>query len=365
MKTKNVFAVCSMFVLCACAAGPDYQRPKTPQTEDYTAKNDYLSSETHIALGKELTAEWWTLFSSESINNTIQQALQDNYTLAAAKARLAQAQEAVKSKSGELLPQISLLGVTGAQKYGVAQFGPSNFSVPAYSYYELGPQANWTPDIFGGTRRSIEWQKALANHQAYQLKAAYLTLTSNIVAQVIEIAVTKGKIETVEQMIALDRKQRKLTEASFEAGAATKLDILKAENQLNDDLALLPPLQQNLKLAEHALSVLVGKAPSEWTVPDFTLSDLMLPKELPVSLPSELVHKRPDILAAEANLQAASAAVGVATANLYPSLLITGNTLQESLALHSLFNGANNAWALAANLTAPLFSGGTLSAEKR
>jgi NodT family efflux transporter outer membrane factor (OMF) lipoprotein len=118
-------------------------------------------------------------------------------------------------------------------------------------------------------------------------------------------------------------------------------------------------------VATHALSILVGKAPADWQPPDFTFKNVHLPPELPLRLPSELVHERPDIMAAESQLHAASAAIGVATANLYPSITLSANVTQQALSPGNLFNPASNAWALAAGLTAPIFSGGTLQAEKR
>jgi len=148
-------------------------------------------------------------------------------------------------------------------------------------------------------------------------------------------------------------------------GSATKLDIIKAKTELERDSAMLPPLKQRLSIAKHALAILVGKAPANWLTPNFDINKLTLPKELPLSLPSELVHNRPDILAAEANLQGASAAIGIATANMYPNIVINAQLLQESLTPGALFNSASTAWAVAAGLTAPIFSGGTLCAEKR
>jgi NodT family efflux transporter outer membrane factor (OMF) lipoprotein len=154
-------------------------------------------------------------------------------------------------------------------------------------------------------------------------------------------------------------------QVAFQAGSGTRVEILAAQSQLDTDHTRLPPIAQRLSVARHALAILVGKAPAEWTPPDFTLDHFKLPADLPVSLPAELAHRRPDILAAEANLHAASAAVGVAVTNLYPKITLTANTMQEALTPGGLFDLGNNAWAMAANLTAPLFSGGTLTAEKR
>jgi outer membrane protein TolC len=143
------------------------------------------------------------------------------------------------------------------------------------------------------------------------------------------------------------------------------MDILRAQSQLNSDQAMLPPIRQRLSVSRHALSILVGKAPANWRPPSLQFFQFTLPQDLPLSLPSELVKRRPDILAAEANLQAASAAIGVATANLYPQLTLSANMIQEALTPAGLFRAANKAWSFAGGLSAPIFNGGTLTAEKR
>ena len=170
---------------------------------------------------------------------------------------------------------------------------------------------------------------------------------------------------TTQQVIDEDVKTLKLLQAALVGGSGTRTEVLSAQSQLDADRTLLPPLQQRLSVARHALAILTGVAPADWHTADLSLSQLTLPADLPVSLPSELVHQRPDILAAEANLHAASAAIGVATANLYPKLTLSASYLQEALSPSGLLKAANGAWALAAGLSAPLYNGGTLSAQKR
>jgi NodT family efflux transporter outer membrane factor (OMF) lipoprotein len=352
-------------LLSACAVGPDFTTPDAPTTTRYTTEKDVLTPDQHVAMGKELSAQWWTLFASKPLNDVIAQAVTNNNDIAAAREALAQANEAVNAERGTLLPQASLAATAGRQKYGVALFGPSNFVIPPFTYYEVGPDLTWDLDLFGGKRRRLEQQKALAKYQTHELDAAYVELTANVVAQSLDLAAAQAEITATQHIIDEDEKTLKLVNAAFSAGSETKLDILTAQGQLENSRALLPPLYQRMNTAQHALAILVGKAPADWTSPAFTLDQFTLPAELPVRLPSELVRQRPDIRAAEANLHAASAAVGVATANLYPNITLSASMLQEALTPHALFESGSNAWALAANLTAPLYSGGTLSAEKR
>lgn len=363
MKRSLSASLGAAALLSACSVGPNFKTPASPT--EYPVEAEALSSERHIALGKQIEAEWWTLFASQPLDELIKQAMADNYDIAAAKETLLETEEAVKAARGGLYPSASLEAIAGRQKYGAALFGPLNFSIPPFTYYEVGPSLSWTPDLFGGAHRKIERRQALADYQAHQLDAAYVALSGNVVAQALNVAATREEIAAVDQIIAEDEKTLKLVQAAFQAGSNTRGDILAAQSQLDGDKALLPDLRQRLSVAQHALFTLMGKRPAGWTMPEFSLSSFTLPRELPVSLPSEMVRRRPDILASEANLHAASAAIGIATANLYPNINLTANLLQEALAPRGLFEASSAAWGVAGGLTAPIFSGGKLAAEKR
>lgn len=349
--------------LSACMVGPDFTRPDAPAQTGYRAPNE--ANTDRIALGAATDSQWWHAYGSADLDRVVEQALRDNKTLAEANATLGQTQEAVEASSGALWPQLGLDASAGRQKYGKTLFGPSNFSIPPFTYYSVGPSVSYLLDIFGGNRREVERNAALAEYQGYQLQAAQLSLSAETVGQSLALASARAQIESIKQIIADDEENVRLTEATRAAGSGTLTDVLSAQSQLASDRALLPAIEQDLSVTRHALALLVGKAPADWQPPEFELSALTMPEKIPLSLPPELVHRRPDILAAEAQLHAASAAIGVATANLYPSLRLSANLTQQALTPAKLFEGNSNAWALAAGLTAPIFSGGTLSAEKR
>jgi NodT family efflux transporter outer membrane factor (OMF) lipoprotein len=220
-------------------------------------------------------------------------------------------------------------------------------------------------DVFGAVRRGVEQQTALAEFQHDELAAAWLSLSGNAVTESITIASLRAQIEATEGVVNDDEQNLGLVERKSEAGKAARTDVLTAETQLASDRAQLPPLHQQLAAAQHAVSVLAGQLPAEWSPPDFTLDRFQLPADLPLSLPSELVRQRPDILASEAQLHAASAAIGVATAQLYPSITLSGSLAREVLEAGSLFSGTGTAWMLAAEAAAPIFHGGTLQAQRR
>lgn len=364
LKRLLPLALCTLLV-SACSTAPHTEKPTVPTADAYTRKGELVSLQQRVALGNRIADDWWTLFASRPLNGLIREVVANNYDLAAARETLAQAQEAVKAGSGRLLPQASIGATAGRQKYGAALFGPANFTIPPFTYYEAGPAFSWTPDLFGGQHRALERQQALADYQSHQLDAVYLALTGNTVAASLELASVTAEIAAVRRILDQDRKTLALVQTAVAIGSASQVDVLGAQTRWLSDRALLPPLEARLAASRHQLAILAGKAPADWVPPAIGLGNFNLPQTLPLSLPSQLVRRRPDILAAEANLHAASAALGVATANLYPSLTLSANMMQEALTPAGIFRSAATAWSVAAGLSAPIFSGGTLSAEKR
>ena len=365
--SKTPFLMLTLaLALCACTLGPDFVRPEIPAVPSYAAKGDAPPPpDQHVLLGQNIEGVWWAGFRSAALDYVIRQAIADNHDIASAKARVAEAQEAVNAAEGALLPQISLGATVGRQKYGVALFGPADFNIPPFTYYTVGPSVSVPLDLFGGQKRTVEEKAAYTEYQGYELDAASLSLTANVAAQALTVAAAHAQIAALQGIIEDDAQNVQLVERALGIGSATRTQLLAAQSQLATDRTLLPDLQQQESTARHALAILVGKAPADWTPPDFTLDDFTLPAEIPASLPSELVHRRPTILAAEAQLHVASAAIGVATANLYPKIDLTATLTQQALTPGGLFNSVSAAWGIAANLTQPLFDGGQLSAERR
>jgi NodT family efflux transporter outer membrane factor (OMF) lipoprotein len=183
--------------------------------------------------------------------------------------------------------------------------------------------------------------------------------------QAVAAAAARAQIDNLLALLEDDRKDVQLVKDAFEAGSGTRVDVLTAQSQLANDQTLLPPLRRDLSDATHALALLVGRAPSEWSAPEFRLDEFTVPARLPVSLPSELAHRRPDILAAEAQVRVATAAIGVATANLYPQITLSATGGLQSTSLSSLFDASSVAWGFMGGLTQPLFNHGQLRARQR
>jgi NodT family efflux transporter outer membrane factor (OMF) lipoprotein len=364
-------------VLTGCAVGPDFRSPEAPSAKSYTSTTP-LQSETsslpstggtaqRIVPGQEIPAQWWTLFHSAALEQLVRQALADNPTLTAAKATLRQSQEGMRAVFGSaLFPRIDANAAASRQKISGAAFGQPEATFSPFTLYNASVNVSYALDLSGGARRELEVLQSQVDYQRFQLEGAYLTLTSNIVTAVVKEASLRAQIKATEDILSAQRKQLELVEQQFQLGGVARPDVLAQQTQLAQTRATLAPLEKELAQSRHLLAVLAGKLPSEASaLPEFDLDGLQLPEELPLSLPSSLVRQRPDIRAAEALLHAASAQVGVATANLYPQLTLTGSYGSEAAKLNTLFTASTAVWSLGAGLLQPLFHGGELTAKRR
>ena len=353
--------------LTGCVLGPNFQRPASIQAPAYTAAPlvnlEGQSGAQRLDATLSVPAQWWSLLQSPRLDATIRQALAVNRNLTAARATLEQSAELLRVNEAALYPNVALAASAGRVKYGAAFLGPEHF--PPFTFYSVGPTVSYAFDYLGSAHRALEQQRSLHESQQHELDAAALSLSGQVAMQALAAAYARSQIETVDAVVADDGTNLKLVQDAFAAGGATRVDVLNAQSQLANDQTLLPPLRRELDLAEHALALLVGQAPAQWQAPDFRLAEFTLPERLPLTLPSELAHRRPDILAAEAQLHAATAAIGVATANLYPQLTVSANASFQATALRDLFDTSGGGAGITGALTAPLFNHGSLRAQQR
>jgi NodT family efflux transporter outer membrane factor (OMF) lipoprotein len=206
----------------------------------------------------------------------------------------------------------------------------------------------------------VEGLGAQVDFQHAVVSATYITLSGNVVNAMIAQAGYQEQIKATEQLIDIQREQVKLTEVQVQSGLIPYASLLSLQSQLAALESTLPPLRQKVSQTDHLLATLVGRTPAEWDQQRVGLTDLTLPGELPISLPSKFVRQRPDILAAEAQLHSASADIGVATAALFPSFTLNGSYGVGSNTTNNLVKSDSSFWNLGANVSAPLFRGGTL-----
>ncbi|MGV7206991.1 efflux transporter outer membrane subunit [Oxalobacteraceae bacterium A2-2] len=368
-------AVAGAFALTGCAVGPDFKTPALPaaaQGQAYTP--DPLPAQTASAqgaggaaqqfkLGQELQAQWWTMFQSPALDQLVREALANSPSMAAAEATLRQAQENYRAQAGDLYPTVGATAGAQRARSSAATTGTPNGGVT--NLYNASVSVSYTIDVFGATRRALEAAQAQVDYQRYQVEAAYLALTANVVTTAIREASLRAQLQATRETLDALNKQLGLIEKQFEFGAIPRATLLTQRNLVAQTAATLPPLEKALAQARHQLSVLTGRLPGEAGLPQFELSALALPQELPVSLPSALVRQRPDIRASEELLHQASALVGVATAAQYPQFTLSGAYGSSALTGGALFDSKNIAWNLGAGLTAPLFNGGALTAQRR
>jgi NodT family efflux transporter outer membrane factor (OMF) lipoprotein len=237
--------------------------------------------------------------------------------------------------------------------------------IDPFTLINASVNVSYTFDIFGGARRQLEALQAQVEYQQFQLEGAHLTLTANIVTAAIQEASLRAQIRSTMDILAVQQKQLDVLKTQLELGAVSKTAVLSQETELAMTKAGLPPLEKQLDITRHALSVLIGKFPGDGKIPEFSLDSMHLPESLPVSLPSLLAHQRPDVRASEALLHQACAAVGVATANLYPQITLSGSYGFQAISTDVLFNGQSVVWNLSAGLVQPMFHGGQLTAKRR
>jgi NodT family efflux transporter outer membrane factor (OMF) lipoprotein len=294
----------------------------------------------------------------------IRSALAHSPTLASAQAALRQAQENYNADAGaRQLPGVTgQFGVTRERESQIASQIPGGVTLTVLN---ASVNVSYTIDAFGGIHRELEGLQAAVDYQRFQVEATYLTLTANVVTTAIQEASLRAQLRATQDVIDSESQSLALIQKQAALGAIAQGTVLTQQAQLAQTRATLPALQKALAQTRHQLAVYVGRLPGEAGLPEFTLDSLQLPHDLPVSLPSSLVRQRPDIQASEALLHQASAQIGVATANLYPQITLSGSVGAQSFELNQLFSGPSSAWSLGAGLLQPIFNGGSLRAKKR
>jgi len=362
-------------MLAGCAVGPDFRRPEPPAASTYLPGAQ--PSETVAAKGPggtmqrfepgaDIPSEWWSLFRSESLDRLVRIALEENPTLAQARARLAQAREDLNARSGATRYPAVDAGISATrQKVNPASLGVSNVPEPGpFTLYNASISVSYALDLFGGNRRALEGLGAKVDYRKFELEAARRTLAANVVNAAIRQASLRARIGIVQDLQESQDRQFAITEDRYKAGGVSALDVRNQNVLLDQTRALLPPLERQLAQTTHQLAVYLGREPAAAATDAFDLDALHLPEEVPLLLPSSLARKRPDIRAAEALWHQASADVGVATADLFPKITLSGSLGSQRTASGDLPNGVN-VWSIAGNLMQPIFRGGELRARKR
>ena len=353
-----------MALLGGCAVGPNFVRPAAPDTDRYTheaqpeatVKADGQAQ--HFTPGTDIPADWWRLFKSPQLDAIVRQAISNNPTLQAAEASLRQSQDNLRAGYGLYFPQGQAGASASRQLTAPVQQG-SQSSGSIFNLFTASGTISYTLDVFGGKRRTVEGLRAQADSQRYESKAAFLALSANVVNTSVARAAYMAQIRATEQLIELENQQLHLAETQVRAGTAPYSTVLSVRSLISANQALLAPLEQNASQAEHLLAMLEGVVPSKANLPDIDLAELSLPADLPLSLPSDLVNQRPDILSSEALMHLASANIGIATAAMFPSFSLSGTYGGASTTLANL-SAVSKFWSIGPTATTPVFQGNSL-----
>ncbi len=350
----------SSLPLLGCTVGPDFQTPESPKTQSYTKepipqqtikiKGQEEKTQTFVST-QDISRQWWNLFECEPLNQLVERGLKNSPNLQAAQASLRQAEENLKAGIGGFFPSVDAQLSGAREKISEAMFGLQGPS-PTFNLYNVTVNVSYSPDIFGVLRRQVEALEAQVDYQCFELEAAYLTLTANIVTTAIREASLRDQIDVTKELISFQERQLQIIKIEHRIGSASQNDILAQSTLVTQTRATLPPLVSSLAQTRHALAILVGDLPSEANLPFFKLEDIHLPKDLPITLPAELVQNRPDIKAAEALLHQANAQIGVAKANMFPQLMLTGSIGDTSNFANKLLAGSSNVWSIGLDLIA-------------
>nr|WP_246785113.1 efflux transporter outer membrane subunit [Bradyrhizobium sp. S69] len=363
--------------LSGCAVGPTFQPPVAPDVNGYVPgklaspaadRSGPRVAGQHFVNGADVSARWWAAFKSQPLNDLIKQSVDHNPNLQAAEAAIRNAQYNALAQRGLFFPQLS--GDSTSQKFLISNPGqippiPTTGPQSVYTLFTNQLTVSFTPDIWGGNLRAVENLDAVAEQQLFQLDAAYLALTSNVVTAAIQEASLRGQIAATKRIIGIERDLLDILRRQFSFGQAAQADVLAQDAALAQAEQLLPPLEKQLAQQRDLLTSLAGQLSVDEIVQKFDLAHLKLPTNLPVSLPSRLVDQRPDVRAAEANMHSASAQVGVAIAARLPNIVLSANGGSAAYNLPQSFAAGTGFYTIGAAATAPIFDGFTLYSKQK
>lgn len=363
--------------LVGCTMGPDYVAPPAPTVTSFTSEPTPRVSASADVLGgdaqhfdvRDIPAEWWRLFECDELDELVRRALEDSPRLAQARAKLAQADETLAGRRGATKsPQVGISGSANWLGVDSDAFDSGGLGSNVGDNFPLSIgiaslNVSYGLDLFGKHRRELEGLSAAMDFERFELEAVRLILAGNVVTTAIREAALREQLERTQAMVALDERRLDILERLEELGGVPRLDVIAQRGQLAGTRAMVPRLERQLEQTRHRMAVYLGQPPAAVQLPEFRMEELRLPTELPLSLPSELVRQRPDILAAEALLHRASAGIGVATADMYPDVTISA-TGGAAIVSDLLSSGAWFA-LFGASVSQSLFDGGASSARKR
>ncbi|NDU85781.1 MAG: efflux transporter outer membrane subunit [Ferrovum sp.] len=352
----RLWAILGMIGLGGCAVGPDYVKPSTVLPASFRIPPGWK-----VATPQDPTipAQWWQMFQDPTLDQLEVQVAQANQTLAQQEAAWRQSQALVQSTQAGLFPTLNAAAGESRTRASAGAIGLAQGLI--YNNDQAALQANWVPDLWGSVRRSIEANQATSLADANQIAATLLTLQSQLAVDYFQLRADDAQRALLRETVKSYQQSLDLTVERKSSGVAADTDVLLAENLLESAKAQLIDVEVQRSQMEHAIAVLIGKAPSDFELPESPLGSGY--PQLPVSLPSALLERRPDIAVAERQAAAASAQIGVAQAAFYPTITLTGSYGYQNKAYSNLFSVPNHDWSLSPQILQPLFDAGLREAN--
>ena len=343
-------------IVAGCTVGPDFEPSKTEMPSGFAVpKIDPAAVSTTLTSQAADVATWWQVFGDAQLDDLVTRAVESNLDVQAAVARIRQARAARGVVAGGFWPQV---GVTAGAQRG--KVGPA----PAGSLYQAGLDASWELDVFGGLRRGVEAADADLQAAVEDRRDVLVSLTSEVALNFIELRGLQERIQVANRNLETQTRTADITRRKFEGGFTSRLDVVNADAQVASTKAVIPSLQAAAQQAIFNLGVLLGSDPTILQNELETPAPIPgVPERVPTGLPSDLLRRRPDIRRSEASLHAATARVGVATADLFPRFSLNGMLTFQNGAIPGLFDAIQRSWSVGADLLWPLFAGGSIRAK--
>ncbi len=355
-----------------CAVGPNFHTPAPPPVRRYaagplqpTAAAATPGGEAQLFHpGEAVSGRWWQAFQAPQIDALVQQALAANPDLQAAQAALRAAVQTAAAQRGAYFPQLTLNASSQREQDPLTLSPTLSNGAEIFSLHAAEVDVYYPLDLFGANRRQVEALVAQAEQQRFQMEATYMSLVSNTIVAAITQATAQSELAAGRRMVQIENDSLSILRTQYRLGAVPQSAVSAQEAALAQVQAALPPLEQQRQQQHDLLAALTGRFPAQVPLEQLDLSQLTLPRDLPLSLPSQLVQQRPDVRSAQAQLHAATAQVGVAIANMLPNIALTADGGTTAVSLARLLEPGTRFWSLGGALSQTLFAGGTLAHRK-
>jgi NodT family efflux transporter outer membrane factor (OMF) lipoprotein len=358
-QIKNIGLGLSISILLsACAAGPDYQRPKIESPAQFKENSNWIKADPLAVPSQE---EWWTVFGDTELNKLEPRVLTANQSLQASFYTYQQALAVTDAARAAEFPTLAT-SVASTRSANATTSGTNGVTAPVIAGQSVGITASWVPDFWGKVRRQVESNEATAEASRNTLIAAQLSLQSTLAQDFFQIRQIDSQIVLANETVSAYDKSLVMTQNRYASGVSTQADVAQAQLQLANSRVQLTALVLQRAQLEHAIAVIVGEPASNFSMPP--LPDMPKPQAVPVGLPSQLLLRRPDLISAERQVAAANAQIGVAQSAYFPALTLSASGGYRNTTFQDIFSASNLFWSAGPSLALTVFDGGARSAAK-